>query len=45
MHVLSFAPDKRFSMTTKYDFDLWPRDLVHARDTAFYSSEHLYEAS
>jgi hypothetical protein len=29
-----------FSMTIKCEFDLWPRNLVHAHDTASYSGEH-----
>jgi hypothetical protein len=40
----SFAQDKRFSMTSKCDLDLWPRDLVHVRDTPV-SGEHFYEVS
>jgi hypothetical protein len=39
----SFAPDKRFSMTSK--FDLWPADLIYAHDTASSSDETLYEVS
>jgi hypothetical protein len=32
-------------MTSKCDIDLWPKDLVHARNTNFHSGEHLYEVS
>jgi hypothetical protein len=41
----SFAPDKCFSMTSKCDLDLWPRDLVHVRNTSSDSGEHFYEVS
>jgi hypothetical protein len=39
----SFAPDKRFSMTSKCDLDIWPRDLIYVQNTASYGGEHLYK--
>jgi hypothetical protein len=41
----SFAPNKRFSVTSMCDLDLWPGVLVHVRETASDSGEHFYEIS
>jgi hypothetical protein len=41
----NFALNKRFSMTSKSDIDLWPRGLVDAHNMASYFGEYLYEVS